>query len=71
MLALWGGADQGIPPEAVGAFEAALEEAGVEHRSVIYRGAPHSFFDRHASDHADAATDAWRQMLEFIELPAG
>jgi carboxymethylenebutenolidase len=71
VLALWGGADQGIPPEKVGAFEAALEEAGVEHRSVIYRDAPHSFFDRHASDYADAAADAWRQMLDFMELPAG
>jgi len=71
VLAIWGGADQGIGPEAVAAFEAALDEADIEHRSVIYRGAPHSFFDRHSEEHADAAADAWRQVLEFMELPAG
>jgi carboxymethylenebutenolidase len=70
VLAIWGGADQGIGPEAVAAFEAALEEADVEHLSVIYRGAPHSFFDRHSAEHADAAADAWHQVLEFMKLPA-
>jgi len=70
VLALWGGADQGIPPEEVAAFDAALEQAGVEHRSVIYRDAPHSFFDRHASDYADASGDAWRQVLDFMQFPS-
>ena len=71
VLAIWGGADQGIGPEGVSAFETALDEAAIEHRSVIYRDAPHSFFDRHSAEHADAAADAWRQVLEFVELPAG
>jgi carboxymethylenebutenolidase len=71
VLAIWGGADQGIGPEGVLAFETALDEADIEHRSVIYRGAPHSFFDRHSAEHADAAADAWHQVLEFMKLPAG
>jgi carboxymethylenebutenolidase len=71
VLAIWGGADQGIGPEAIAAFEAALDEADIEHRSVIYRDAPHSFFDRHSAEHAEAAADAWGQVLEFMELPAG
>lgn len=74
VLAIWGGADKGIPAEDVAAFDAALGEAGVEHRSVTYPGAPHSFFDRHAIDYADASADAWRQMLDFMGIagrPAG
>jgi carboxymethylenebutenolidase len=66
VLEIWGGADQGIGPEAVLAFDEALDRAGVSHASVTYRGAPHSFFDRHASEHAEASADAWRQMLQFM-----
>ena len=65
-LTLYGGEDAGIPPEARDAFAAALRDAGVEHRSVVYEGAPHSFFDRRAADHAGASEDAWRQVLEFM-----
>jgi carboxymethylenebutenolidase len=70
VLAIWGGADQGIGPEKVSAFENALQTAGVEHRSVVYPGAPHSFFDRHAPEFADASQDAWRQMLDFLGATA-
>jgi carboxymethylenebutenolidase len=70
VLAIWGGADQGIGPDKISAFEDALQAAGVEHRSVIYPNAPHSFFDRHATDFADASEDAWRQMLDFLGVTA-
>jgi carboxymethylenebutenolidase len=66
VLAIWGGADRGIGQEAAQAFDQALDRAGVPHTSVTYPGAPHSFFDRQASEHAEAAADAWRQMLEFM-----
>jgi carboxymethylenebutenolidase len=66
ILGLFGGADGGIPPEAVDAFEEALTEAGIDHELVVYPGAPHSFFDRKAAEHADASTDAWRRVLEFV-----
>jgi carboxymethylenebutenolidase len=68
VLAIWGGADQGIGPEAVQAFDAALDSAGVEHRTVVYPGAPHSFFDRTAAEHVSASEDAWREMLEFMRI---
>jgi len=67
VLALWGGADQGIGPEAVAQFEAALAKADVEHRSIVYPDAPHSFFDRKATEFANASEDAWRQMLDFVK----
>jgi carboxymethylenebutenolidase len=66
VLALWGGDDHGIGPEAVAELEAALQAAGVEHRSITYPGAPHSFFDRGAAEFANESEDAWRQMLDFI-----
>ena len=66
ILALMGGADQGIPVEDAQAFERALEEAGVEHEVRIYEGAPHSFFDRTFEEHADASEDAWRRVLDFV-----
>jgi carboxymethylenebutenolidase len=67
ILALMGGADEGIPVTDVREFERALEEAGVEHEIAIYDGAPHSFFDRKFEEFADASDDAWRRVTSFIE----
>jgi carboxymethylenebutenolidase len=66
VLSLWGGADDGIGPDAVEEFSRALALAGVEHLSVVYPDAPHSFFDRKATEFAPESEDAWRQMLEFM-----
>ena len=71
ILALMGGADEGIPVEDVQAFERALDEAGVEHEIAIYDGAPHSFFDRKFEEFADASDDAWQRMLAFVERHDG
>ena len=68
VLAIWGGADQGIGPDAVQAFDAAMDAAGKEHRTIVYPDAPHSFFDRTAAEHASASEDAWREMLEFMRI---
>jgi carboxymethylenebutenolidase len=67
VLGLFGGADQGIPPEQVQEFDENLDKAGVEHTIVSYAGAPHSFFDRRSADFAEAATDAWNRTLSFIK----
>jgi carboxymethylenebutenolidase len=66
VLAIWGGADRGITPEIIATFEAALDAANVEHRSITYPGAPHSFFDRTATEHAEASAAAWAETLAFI-----
>jgi carboxymethylenebutenolidase len=66
VLGLFGGADQGIPPEDVQALDRQLDKAGVAHEIVTYPGAPHSFFDRRATDFAQESSDAWRRMLDFI-----
>jgi carboxymethylenebutenolidase len=71
ILALMGGADEGIPVEVVQEFERALEDAGVGHEIVIYDGAPHSFFDRKFEEFADASEDAWRRVLAFVAQGTG
>jgi carboxymethylenebutenolidase len=66
VLALYGGADQGISAEVRDAYDQALDAAGVEHKSVVYPDAPHSFFDRKAAEFADASAAAWVEELAFI-----
>jgi carboxymethylenebutenolidase len=66
VLALYGGADPGIPASAVAEFDQALTRAGVSHESVTYDGAPHSFFDRRQTEFADASADAWRRVRAFV-----
>ena len=41
VLAIYGGADEGIPPSSIQAYDRALEAADVGHRSIVYPGAPH------------------------------
>ena len=71
VLTIYGGADAAIGPEVRDTFARALADAGIDHESVTYEGAPHSFFDRRAEQHADASADAWRRILEFIGVRVG
>jgi carboxymethylenebutenolidase len=70
VLAIYGGEDAGIPAEARDAFDRALDSAGVEHRTVTYDRAPHSFFDRKAAEFAEASAGAWDEMLRFMGVVA-
>jgi carboxymethylenebutenolidase len=71
VLSIFGGADPGIPPETIAAFDAALAGAGVPHETVTYPGAPHSFFDRRQTEFADASADAWRRVEAFVAKQGG
>ena len=66
LLLIYGGADQGINESVRNEFDAALDKAGKKHETVVYPGAPHSFFDRKAEEFQDASTDAWNKTLAFI-----
>ncbi|HEY3336122.1 MAG TPA: dienelactone hydrolase family protein [Candidatus Limnocylindrales bacterium] len=66
ILSIFGGADQGITGEVRAAWDAALNAAGREHETVVYEGAPHSFFDRKADEFADQSAAAWAKTLDFI-----
>jgi carboxymethylenebutenolidase len=71
VLGLFGGADGKITADHVERFRAALDDAGVPNEIVTYEGAPHSFFDRTAAEHAEASEDAWRRILDFIHRNRG
>jgi carboxymethylenebutenolidase len=71
ILALQAGADQHITAEDNAAFEEALTVAGVEHEVVVYKGAPHSFFDRKQEEFAEDSDDAWARVLAFIAAHSG
>jgi carboxymethylenebutenolidase len=66
VLAIFGGADKAISDDAIRDFERALEAGGVEHRIVVEPDAPHSFFDRKATDFAEAADRSWTTTLQFV-----
>jgi carboxymethylenebutenolidase len=66
VLSIFGGADEGIPPEAVNEFAAACGKANVKHDSHVYPGAPHSFFDRKQAEFAEASADAWKRVQAFV-----
>ena len=61
-----GGADQGITAEIRNAYDQALDAAGKDHRTIVYDGAPHSFFDRKAAESQDASDAAWNETIGFI-----
>jgi dienelactone hydrolase len=67
ILALFGGADDGIPPSAVAAFDEALTAAAVPHEIVTYPGAPHGFFELDRPEFAGAQEDAWKRILAFLD----
>lgn len=67
VLGLYGGADQGIPPNVIQTLDENLDKAGVTHALHIYEGAPHSFFDRTFAQWKEACDDAWRRIFAFVE----
>jgi carboxymethylenebutenolidase len=66
VMSIFGGADEGIPPADVEAFDAACRKANVKHDQKVYPGAPHSFFDRKYTEFADASADAWKRVQAFV-----
>jgi carboxymethylenebutenolidase len=71
ILAIFGGADEGIPPELVDGFDRALADAGVEHEIVTYPGAPHGFFDANIDGFQEESADAWKRVERFLDERAG
>jgi carboxymethylenebutenolidase len=67
ILAIFGGADEGIPPELIDGFDQALTAAEVKHEIVTYPGAPHGFFDAGIDGFAAEAADAWRRVEAFLD----
>jgi len=67
VLGLYGGADAGIPLDAVERMRQALKDANKPSEIVVYPGAPHGFYaDYRDSFRADAAADGWNRMLDWF-----
>lgn len=67
LLVMVAGNDQATTPEQAMEFKEKLERAGVDFEQHVYRGAPHSFFDRGFEQWKEACDDAWRRMLDFVK----
>ncbi|MBK8899577.1 MAG: dienelactone hydrolase family protein [Anaerolineaceae bacterium] len=62
------GTRDNIPASGYETMHAALTETDVPNKFQLYEGAQHAFFnDTRASYDADAAADAWQQMLGWFE----
>jgi carboxymethylenebutenolidase len=72
-LGLYGDLDKGIPPEQVEELRTAAARATVTTEVVRYADADHGFNndDRPEVFDADAAGDAWRRTLSWLDLYAG
>ena len=68
VLALYGGADAGIPNETVYRMMAALQTAGnTASELVLYKDAPHAFHaDYRATYRQEAADDAWKRAVAWF-----
>ncbi len=68
VLGNFGAEDHGIPPDAVRAFEKAMQDAGKTIDVKIYDGAGHAFENPNNKGgyRPDAAVDAWARMLGFF-----
>jgi carboxymethylenebutenolidase len=66
LLMLLAGEDS-TPAAEFEEFAKLVRARGVEVVTKTYEGAPHSFFDRTAPEHAAACEDAWHRMLDFTE----
>lgn len=64
VLGLFGGADPGIPPDQVKAFEAALR---TDKEIVTYPGAPHAFLRYGLVDHKAVVDDALQRTFRFLD----
>jgi carboxymethylenebutenolidase len=66
--------DQGIPPEQVARFEAALREAGIENDLHVYDAVNHGFWLRVDGDpelRTAPALDAWKRLKAYLARTLG
>jgi carboxymethylenebutenolidase len=68
ILGIFGGKDQGIPPESVKKFEATLKQLGKRVEIKIYPDAGHGFENPNnkAGYRPDDAADAWQRTIIFL-----
>jgi carboxymethylenebutenolidase len=69
VLGIFGSADTSIPVDQVRAFEAALDQNGIENEITIYEGVGHAFANPSGASYAPNETmDAWKKTLAFFDM---
>lgn len=68
LLILAAGGDVVAPVAAFEELAAVLTEHGKEFEMHVIPDAPHAFFDDHFSEWTDACNEAWRLMLDFVDV---
>jgi carboxymethylenebutenolidase len=69
LLAIFAGQDPASPAEAIDRLRQVLDESGMAHEVVAYPGVGRDFFDdSRASFDEEAAADAWRRALAFLNV---
>jgi len=68
ILLIYGELDEGVPASGAAPLEKKLKELGKTAETVIYRGAPHGFFNdsRPSQYREECARDAWKLTLELF-----
>jgi carboxymethylenebutenolidase len=67
LLAIFAGQDPASPAWTVNWLRQVLDGSGTAHEVIVYPGVGHDFFDdTRASFDAEAAADAWRRALGFL-----
>ncbi|MDR2240144.1 MAG: dienelactone hydrolase family protein [Zoogloeaceae bacterium] len=67
VLGLYGGQDQGIPPEQVAAMREAVAAAGKKAEIHVYPDAPHAFHADYRPSYRKAdAEDGWQRMMAWF-----
>lgn len=67
ILGVFGEEDTSITVESVNAFEAALNEVGIENEIYVYEGVGHAFANPSNDGHDPAKTaDAWEKTVNFL-----
>jgi len=68
ILLIYGEMDDGVPASEAAPLEKKLKELGKKAETMIYRGAPHGFFNdsRPAQYREECAHDAWKRTLDLF-----
>lgn len=68
VLGIFGENDTSVRPESARAFDAALDNAGVENEIYVYPGVGHAFANPSGGNYApQQARDAWVKTLRFLD----
>ncbi|HUU49018.1 MAG TPA: dienelactone hydrolase family protein [Nitrosopumilaceae archaeon] len=69
ILGIFADLDQGITPQSVGEFEAALNDLEIPNDIYIYPDVNHAFANPSGERYApEASMDAWQKTIEFLEM---